>query len=631
MTVTLPTFTPRSDWTPPKLDELPSWDGASRVAYDLETRDPQLTELGPGVRREGSYVVGISFAIEGGPAAYLPIAHDGGGNLDPAKVWAYLKDQAKVFTGDLCGANLPYDMDWSAESGVVFRRVRYFRDVQIAEPLIDDNQFTYALDAIAARRGVPGKSEALLRAAAAAYGGIDPKKDMWRLPATFVGGYAEQDARLPLTLLTRQERDIEEQDLWEVYNMESRLLPVLVKMRRRGVRIDFDELDRVEHLSVVEQQKLLDEIHRQTNVRVGIGDMNKTALLAEVLEEIGVKLPLTATGKKSVTAPFLETLDHSVAAMIRQAKQWDKLRNTFVAGRRQHAIGDRVHPTFNQLRGPKPGRDSGDEGGARYGRLSCSDPNLQQEPNRGFLKKIWRKVYIPDEGGEWACLDFSQQEPRWLTHYAALQKFPKAEEARDRYINDPSTDNHNMMSELTGLPRDDAKELFLGRCYGMGGGKLCIKLGLPTEYKVHKRSGNRYLGAGPEGQAILDQFDEKAPYVRRLDYECRDRANRRGYIITAGGRRCRFPRHPSGRGYDWVHLALNRLIQGSSGDQTKKAMVDADDAGFPLQLQVHDELDLTIGDRQQSKDLAEIMLNAVECTVPHKVDAEHGPSWGEIE
>ena len=629
--VELPTFTPRSSWTPPVLSDLPSWRGAKRVAYDLETRDPQLTELGPGVRREGSYVVGISFAIEDGPAAYLPIAHDAGGNLDPAKVWAYLQDQAAQFEGDLCGANLPYDMDWSAESGVVFRKVRFFRDVQIAEPLIDDLQFTYALDAIAYRRGIPGKSEALLKTAAAAYGGVDPKKDLWRLPSTFVGPYAEQDARLPLTLLRRQERDIEEQDLWHVYDMESRLLPVLVKMRRRGVRIDFDELDRVEAQSVEEQTRCLKEIDRLTGKKLAIEDMNKTAALADILEHVGVKLPLTATRKKSVTAEILESIDHPVGKLIREAKQWDKLRNTFVVGRRLHAIGDRVHPTFNQLRGPKPGQDGGKEGGARYGRLSCSDPNLQQEPNRGLMKKVWRKVYKPDEGGEWACLDFSQQEPRWTTHYAALMEFPKAEEARQRYIDDPTMDNHEMMAELTGLKRDDAKELFLGRTYGMGGGKLCIKLGLPTEYKVHKRSGNRYLGAGPEGQAILDRFDERAPYIRKLDYECRNRANKRGYVITVGDRRCRFPKHQSGRGYDWVHLALNRLIQGSSGDQVKQAMVDADDAGIPIQLQVHDELDLTIYDRRQAKELKQIMLTAVECTVPHQVKPEYGPSWGELD
>lgn len=628
MTNYLPAFTPDSDWSPPRVSDLPSWEGAKRVAYDIETRDPTLTTLGPGVRRDG-YVIGLSFAIEDGPAAYLPLAHEPGGNLDAEQVWRYMRDQAKHFTGDIVGANLQYDLDYTAEHGAVFRRAKFFRDVQIAEPLIDDNQFTYALDTIAARRGLPGKSEDLLRAAAAAYGGLDAKKDMWRLPPSFVGPYAEQDARLPLALLRRQERDIDDQDLWSVYDLESRLLPVLVKMRRRGVRIDFDELDRVETQTVVEQKKCLREIFRQTGRKLGIEDMNKTAALAVILEGVGVELPLTSTGKKSVTAAVLAAVDHPVGALIRTAKQWDKLRNTFVSGRREHAIGDRVHPTFHQLRGPKPGRET--EGGARYGRLSCSDPNLQQEPKRGFLKKVWRKVYVPDKGGVWACLDFSQQEPRWLTHYAALLGLPKAEAARDRYINDPTTDNHNMMSELTGLKRDDAKELFLGRCYGMGGGKLCIKLGLPTEYREHPRSGNRYLAAGPEGQAILDQFDDRAPYVRLLDYECRNRANRRGYIITAGGRRCRFPRHPSNRGYDWVHLALNRLIQGSSGDQTKQAMVDADAAGFRLQLQVHDELDLTIHDRKEADDLAEIMRSATPCTVPHRVDIEIGPSWGEIE
>ena len=193
MTHYLPPYTPDSGWLPPELSSLPSWKDAKRVGYDLETRDPQLKQMGIGVRRDG-YVVGIAFAIEDGPSAYLPIAHEGGGNLDPKKVWAYISEQAKKFKGELVGANLGYDLDYTAENGVIFDNVKYFRDVQVAEPLIDDLQFSYALDNIATRRGIPGKSEDMLRRAAKAYGGLDPKADMWRLPSRFVGEYGEQDS-----------------------------------------------------------------------------------------------------------------------------------------------------------------------------------------------------------------------------------------------------------------------------------------------------------------------------------------------------------------------------------------------------------------------------------------------------
>jgi DNA polymerase I-like protein with 3'-5' exonuclease and polymerase domains len=263
--------------------------------------------------------------------------------------------------------------------------------------------------------------------------------------------------------------------------------------------------------------------------------------------------------------------------------------------------------------------------------MSCSDPNLQQQPARDpEIGPRWRGIYVPDEGGWWACLDFSQQEPRWLTHYAALEGCTGAENARTRYIEDPTMDSHQFMADLTGLPRKEAKAILLGRMYGMGGAKFCRKLGLPTKWVPSRHQGKMIEVAGDEGQALLDTFDLKAPYVREIAWRAQAAAERRGYIKLLDGRRCRFPARPTG-GWDWTYKSLNRLIQGSSAVQMKKAMVDADAAGFRLQLQVHDEIDLTIWNRAEAVQLERIMLDAVECTVPHKVDIEVGPSWGSIE
>ena len=189
-------------WDIPEVSSLPSWSSAGRVAVDLETKDPNLTKLGPGVRRDGK-VVGISFAIEDGPGFYLPIAHEGGDNLDPSKVWAYLRDQARTFRGDLVGANLQYDLDYLWENDVVFQP-RFHRDVQIAEPLIDELQFEYGLNAIAARYNLVGKDEEALRHAAESFG-VNPKKELWKLPGRFVAQYAIQDVRLPLEILRQQD------------------------------------------------------------------------------------------------------------------------------------------------------------------------------------------------------------------------------------------------------------------------------------------------------------------------------------------------------------------------------------------------------------------------------------------
>lgn len=637
-----PLFVPESSWEMPKLAELPSWEGAKRVAVDVETCDPQLTKLGIGVRRDG-FIAGISFAIEDGPAAYLPIRHRSGPNLPAEKVFAYLRDNAAHLTGPgtvLGGGNLPYDLDYLLEAGVEFRP-EFFRDVQVAEPLLDELQNRYALDIIAERYGIPGKDEGLLREAAKMHG-LNPKSDLWQLPAKFVGAYAERDVRLPLQLLRKQERRIDDEELWPIYNLESRLLPVLVRMRRRGVRIDHDQLDRVEKWSFDEERRVLKEIHRQTSVRVAVGDSMKGGEMARILHAIDVEVPLTpATQKPSIKNDFLKAIGHPVAKLMIRLRKVSKVRTTFVESIRRHEVAGRVHCTFKQLRGSD--RQDAD-GGARFGRISSTDPNLQQQPARDpEIGPMWRKVYIPEDDELWICADYSQQEPRWLTHYAELSGCRGAKAAADAYRNDPKTDSHDMMTKLIHgvgawdgwarkerkYHRDRAKQVFLAKCYGMGGAKMCRTLGLPTQWKTNRRTGYDMEVAGSEGQALIDTFDNGAPYVKELAYRCEKQASKKGFLRTALGRRCRFPKLPDGS-YDWTYKALNRLVQGTSADQTKAAMVAADEAGIPLRLQVHDELDLSGPSPEAAEPLAEIMREVVPCAVPHRIDIETGPDWGHI-
>lgn len=621
-------FLPESSWRPPRVSDLPSWTGASRVAVDIETCDPRLSELGPGVRR-GGYIAGVAFAIEDGPGFYLPVAHEGGDNMDRETVLRYLRDQAAAFRGSVVGMNLTYDLDFLAEAGVEFGKAAWFRDVQVAESLIDELQEQYNLDAIAKRYKLRGKEKNLMREAAECYG-LKGRlgKNIWKLPARFVADYAIQDTFLPLQLLRFQERKIVEQDLEGIFDLESQLLPVLLKMRRRGVRFSHDRLDQVERWSETEEQKALDIVKAETGCTIGLGEVWAPEPFAKALKELGITAPETAKGKPSITKEFLDSIKHPAAAAMLRARQVNKLRSTFVHSVRTYAIGDRIHCVMNQLRGEK---EDGDLAGAAYGRLSSEHPNMQQQPARDpEMGPMWRSIYIPEDGGQWACLDYSQQEPRLLTHYAELARCRGAAAAAQRYREDPTTDNHAMMAELTGLPRKQAKNIFLGKCYGMGGAKLCHEVGLPTEWIFSAKFNKMIEVAGKEGKAILDQFDRRAPYVRALAKKCEDKAKKLGYIITLLGRRCRFPTNERGE-FDWCHKALNRLIQGGSADQTKAAMVAADREGFPVQLQVHDELDLTVMNRAQAEALAEIMRTVVKLSVPSRVDVEIGPSWGECE
>lgn len=622
-------FEPPTIWRPTPVKDLPAWAGAKRVSVDVETHDDQLTTLGPGVRR-GGRIVGIGFAIEDGPAHYLPIAHAGGDNLDPAHVLAYLRDQAAAYRGDVCGAKLSYDLDYLAEAGVWFAGARFFRDVQVAEPLLDELQQQYNLEVVAARHQLPGKDESHLREAAVRYG-LRAKADLWKLPARHVGAYGEQDVRLPLNLLRRQEKQIDDQDLWRVYDLESRVLPILVQMTRRGVKVDQAQLDKVEAWARAQEEEATAKVRALSGVPIGLDDVLKPELVARALETTGVVLPLTKETKKpSVTAQILDGIDHEIARAIARARKVNKIRTTFVQSIRDHMIPatGRVHCTFNQLRNEK---EDGDPIGAAYGRISSSDPNLQQQPSRDEeIAPMWRAIYVPDEGKKWASLDYSQQEPRMTVHYAVLDRCVGSEDFAEIYRSNPDADCYDLVSQAAGTTRKQAKEIFLGLSYGMGSGKLCRKLKLPTKVIISRRTGQPVEVAGEEGQKLMDLFRQRVPFVGELAKNVENKAKRRGYIITIGGRRCRFPESKKAPGeYEWTFKALNRLIQGSSADQTKTAMVEIDRAGFALQLQVHDEVDLSVADQAEADAAAQIMRTCLAIQVPCKVDAAVGDNWGD--
>ncbi len=647
-------FDTPSNWQTPNLDDLPSWEGVGRLGIDTETNDPDLRKLGPGTYRNGA-VVGVSFAIEDGDSYYLPFGHQDGDNLPRENVLHYLRDNAALFTGQLVGANLAYDLGYLWELGIEFPREVKCRDIQVADPLINELHFSYSLDKIANRHGFEGKDERLLREAAANYG-VDPKSGLWKLPARHVGPYAEVDAELPLKILRRQERLIEKNDLWDIWELESSVLPVLCRMRKRGVRIDQDKLGQIEDWAAAKELEALDHVKFFTGISLTPADVWKAAALSPVLSAIGVKPTFTDKGKVSVDAELLKSIDHSVADSLSVARKVNKLRTTFVKSMRDHMVNGRIHCSFKQIAMQDA---NGETKGARFGRLSCVTPNLQQVPSPDKDPEIFgefRKIFLPEEGAFWGCNDYSQQEPRWTTELAARAKLPNAMAAAIAYRDDPTIDNHQMMADLTGLGRKPAKNIFLGLCYGEGGSKMCKTLGLPTRwamssgrgkdwkitffethgeaitYKTKNSGGYIWEAAGLEGQDILNRFDKQVPYVRKLAKLAQERAKKVGVIRTIGGRVLNFPQDKNGN-YEWVYKALNRAIQGSSADQMKKAMVQIDKE-MPdtfLQLQVHDETDGSYYSMDEANQVKEIMENCITgTTVPFKVDLETGPSWGEI-
>lgn len=618
---------PESPWTPPA--QLPDrLEGL--VGIDVETEDRGLgAGSGPGwAWRGGGRLAGIGVSADNF-RGYLPIAHEGGGNMDSRIVLRWLNDVLADETQPKVGANLLYDLGWLKRAGVEVRGPLH--DVLWAEALLDEHRRSYSLNDVGFDRTGYRKDEALLREAAAAWG-IDPKADLWRLPAKYVGRYGEIDAELPRRVLAVQAPLIEEQGLQGVYDMERRLIHLYLDMRWRGVRLDTDRAERLVREYQGARDRALREIQKITGVRV---DPWIAQDVARALAHDGVVCPRTpSTDQPSVTKDFLERLDTKVSRLVVEARGADKLVGTFLKGQLLgHEKDGRIHAEFHPLRS--------DDGGTIGGRGSMSRPNLQFIPKRTELGREIRKCFLPEEGETWHCADYSQQEPRLLVHWAAATRprgrpMPGADAAVAKYHEDPTISYHNLVVEMTGLGYAQAKALNLAITYGRGIKSTSEELGLSVE----------------ETRDLFDRHREALPFASALARVAQRQGDRTGQIRTISGRLCRFPMWEPARGFTgtplpkdqarekwpgqrlrraWTQKALNRLIQGSAADQTKKAMLDVYEAGLGrhVLIQVHDELDLSAADPGVAQEIARIMEAAVQLKIPSRVEVDSGPNWGD--
>jgi DNA polymerase I-like protein with 3'-5' exonuclease and polymerase domains len=608
------------------------------IAIDTETRDEFLKIKGAGWATGDGEIVGISMSCDNF-TGYFPVAHKAGGNLDKEKVFNYVQYQLSHSTQDKVFANAQYDVGWLNHHGI--RVEGDLHDVIVGAALLDElrGKGNYSLNSIAKDYIGEEKDETLLKEQAKKQG-LDPKKDLWKMHAEYVGPYAEQDSRATRKIWNVMKPRLLGLDdlgstkpkhpkLWSLYRLEMDLVPMLIDMRKRGVRIDFDKAEQLTRFFKEEENNCISKVKHLTGFTI---DPWVATTIIPIIEASGIKIPLTPKTKKpSVTAGFLDSLEEieglgPAMQLVLRARKMQKARSTFSEGLvDKYSTNGRVHCSFHQL--------PSDEGGAVSGRLSCTMPNLQNQPSPDKDPEIGlaiRSIYLPEEGESWASLDYSQQEPRLTVHYAYLLKLPGAEIAVDRYNNDPDTDYHSFVAELTGLPRKRAKNINLGLAYGMGLLKLCKELGLPTEMK--EINGKMKEIAGEEAIEILKQYNNNVPFVGMLNERCSQSAHRKGYINTILGRVCRFPavKNEKGRIEVWyTHKAMNRLVQGSAADQTKRAMLEVYRAKIRQLLTVHDELGISAPDQKTIKIAKEIMETCVPLTVPSKVDVKVGRSWGE--
>ena len=611
-------FKPQTEWLPP--EEFPDLSDHSEISIDLETKDPELTKMGSGAIIGKGEVVGIAVAVEGW-CGYYPIAHGGGGNMDKSMVLKWFQDVLNTNASKIFH-NAMYDVCWIRSMGLKINGT--IIDTMIASALCDENQFRFDLNTCAKRYVGTGKDEAALYAAAKEWG-IDPKGEMYKLPAMYVGQYAEKDAAITLQLWQYLKTEITNQDIQSIFDMETELFPCLVDMRFLGVRVDVEEANQLKKKLVAREQAALLAVKKETGIEPQIWAARS---IAKVFEKL--KLPYDVTEKTSApsfTKNFLQNHPHPVVQKIAQARETNKAHTTFIDTILKHSHKGRIHAEINQLRG--------DNGGTVTGRFSYSNPNLQQIPARNKeLGPMIRSLFIPEEGHRWGVFDYSQQEPRLVVHYAALQNLYGVDDVLDSYNNDPNTDFHTIVADMANIPRSQAKTINLGLFYGMGKNKLQAELGVDKE----------------TSDGLFKQYHDRVPFVKQLMDNVMQRAQQRGQIRTLLGRLCRFHlwepnmfgmhkamthddaflEHGPGIRRAYTYKALNKLIQGSAADMTKKAMIELYKEGIIPHIQVHDELDISIESPEHASKIKEIMEHAVELQVPNKVDYESGPNWGNI-
>lgn len=608
----IPLFEPQSLWRPPTA--FPHLSDV--VAIDLETCDPYLKIKGAGYRTNSGKVVGVALADKN-TEVYLPFDHLGGDNLDKSMVIAYVSDVVKN-SKELLFANATYDLGWLYTLGI--KPTCPVRDVQVAEALLDEEKFTYSLDSLSKQYLGVHKNEAHLRKAAEAYS-IDPKGEMWKLAARHVGKYAEADARYTWDVYQHQKPILKKQGLWNVWELECDLIPVLMHMTIQGIPVDLDKAEQLNKKLLIEEKEI--------SKNLGSLDIWSANQVGQYLEERKVIVPRTEKGNYSVSKTFLEFSTDKHAQMIHKLRGINRLRKVFIEdGILKGHHNGRIHAEFRQT--------ASDTGGTRSGRLSCRNPNMQQVPKRSEIGKAIRQLYIAEEGKLWCKADYSSQEPRLQVHYALLGQFgkplPKAEEARDAFARGEKL--YTFFEKATGLPYDTCKMLCLGISYGMGNKKMATSLGISEEVC----------------KSTMKKFNEEAPFLKILFDNVMNKANQSGSIKTILGRRSTFDfwtpsfeetpikgrnkavhkykNYPKSKFFRaFTSKALNRLIQGSAADQAKKAMVDAYDAGFDLRLPVHDEINCMVNSKKESLDLKLIMENAISLKVPVVADIDLGKTW----
>ena len=666
--------------TPEDLD----LDGITTVAVDLETYDPNLKTKGLGAIRGDGFVCGVAIAT-GKDTVYFPLSHsDTNLSLDKKlKLWEILDE--KLFQNEKITKvfhNAMYDVCWIR--AVTGKKMKgRIVDTMVAASVIDENRFRYSLDSLSKDflKEKKGGYDLQEKTLVWSKGTIkDPMSNMHKLPASIVKDYAKQDVNLTLklwklfdqefdkVLYTKYEEDekgnklknkdgnfiiVEEKTSRNIFELETKLFPCLVDMKFKGVKIDVEKARAFGKRLEKTRNNIIDYIARKTNIRIEIWAASSIKALLDH-QDINDYTKTPKSGMPQLPKNYLSTHKNKYLRLIAKAREFDKAKNTFIEGLLGFVHNGRIHADINQIKG--------EDGGTVTGRFSMSNPNLQQIPSKGYIGKKMRELFIPETGSEWYSFDYSQQEPRIVVHYAIKLGMAGTADLQKEFDKEDA-DFHQIVADMANIPRKQAKTINLGLFYGMGKIKLQKELNLDSK----------------RAQTLFNTYHAKVPFVRQLSRDLSEFASNEGLLFTLGDRFCRFDKWET-RDKEWnpetnrftevklyptreeaidgykleqmqkynklidsenehfekhytrafTYKALNRLVQGSAADMTKKAMVMLYEKGIIPHIQIHDELCVSIKDKETRTMVQNTMEQAIKLEINNKVDCEHGPNWGQI-
>ena len=579
--------------------------------------------------------------------------------------------------------NAMYDVCWiRAVTGKMIKG--RIVDTMIAASVIDENRFKYSLDALSKDYLNEEKYKYDLQQKTLEWSGgmvKDPMTNMHKLPASIVKEYAKQDVNLTHklwklfnkkideVLYTKYDEEedgkikkdkngndiiIEEKTCRHIFELETKLFLCLVDMKFKGVKIDVAKAILFGRHLKKRRDQIIKAIESITTIKV---DIWAAASIKKLLDHLCIDDYKVTPKSKMPQLPkdYLKTHRNKFLRMIAKAREYDKAVNTFIDGLLEYVHEGRIHADINQIRS--------DSGGTVTGRFSMSNPNLQQIPAKGYIGSKMRGLFLPEEDCNWGSFDYSQQEPRIVVHYAIKIGLPKTEKLEEEFKKG-SADFHQIVADMANISRKQAKTINLGLFYGMGRVKLQKELGLDQT----------------TARQLFNDYHNKVPFVQLLSRQLQKFAKNNKLLFTLQDRFCRFDKwetfdkewNPETNRYNPVTLytkeeaieaykaelfskiqknkidpdymkhfeknytpaftykALNRLIQGSAADMTKKAMVDLYEQGIIPHIQIHDELCFSIKNDEQAEKIKSIMENTINLKVPNKVDFESGPNWGTI-